>query len=124
MRDSRMVGLDLGELQDRAVAHLRLDALDDVDHAVQRRLGQRGEVAGLAEHRFFHERIARADRDAVAAGDAARFADGRAAIPQHARMLVFPVDAERLVHLQVLAGLHAAAAENALVGIVAIEGIG
>ena len=113
-----------GNLHDRAVAGLRLDAFDHVDHAVERRLRQRGEEAGVAEHRFFHQRIARADRDAVAAGDATRFADGRAAIPQHARMRVFPADRERFVHLHVLAGLHAAAAENALVGIVAIEGIG
>ena len=77
----------------------------------------------MPEHGFFHERIARADRDAVAAGDAARFADGRAAIPQHAGMRIFPVDGQRLVDLQVLAGLHAAAAQNALVGIVAVERI-
>ncbi len=35
-----------------------------------------------------------------------------------------PVDGEGFVDLNILAGLHAAAAEDALVGIVAIEGVG
>ena len=87
-------------------------------------LRKRGEKARVAEHRFFHQRIARADGHAMAAGDAARFADRRAAVPQHARMLVFPVDRERLVDLHVLARLDAAAAQNALVGVVAVERIG
>ena len=39
-------------------------------------------------------------------------------------MFALPVDRERLVDLHVLAGLDAAAAENALVGIVAVEGVG
>ena len=54
-------------------------------------LRQRGEVARLAQHRFFHQRIAGANRHAVPARNAARLADRRAAIPQHARMLVLPV---------------------------------
>ena len=60
----------------------------------------------------------------MAAGDATRFADRRAAVPQNARMRILPVDRKRFVHLHVLAGFDAAAAENALVGIVAIERIG
>ena len=46
--------------------------------------------------------------------------------PSHSTrgMRIFPVDRKRLVHLDVLAGLDAAAAENALIGIVAIERIG
>src|ERR1700736_1440484 len=39
-------------------------------------------------------------------------------------MVVFPTDRERLVHLQRLACLHAAATQNTLVGVVAIEWVG
>ena len=39
-------------------------------------------------------------------------------------MSILPVDTQRFIHLKVLAGLHAASAKNALVGIVAVEGIG
>ena len=38
-------------------------------------------------------------------------------------MRIFPADRQRLVDLQILAGLHAAAAQNALIGIVAVERI-
>ena len=89
----------------------------------RRAFAEAGEEAGLAQHGFLHERVARADRDAMAAGNAARFADGRAAIPQHARMRILPADGERLIHLQVLARLDAAAAQNALVRIVAVKRI-
>src|ERR1700677_4443017 len=54
---------------------------------------------------------------------AARFADRRATVPQHAWMRIFPVNGQRLIDLEGLAGLHTAPAENTLVGIVAIEGI-
>src|SRR5262249_12739938 len=47
-----------------------------------------------------------------------------AAVPEDARMRILPADRERLVHLHVLAGLDAAAAQDALVRGVAIEGIG
>jgi hypothetical protein len=124
MRVSRMAGFDLGDFHDRSVAGLRLNALDHVDHAVERRFRQAGDEAGVTEHGFFHQRIAGTDRHAVAARNAARFADGRAAVPQHARVRILPVDGQRFVDLDVLAGLHAAAAENALVGIVAVERIG
>ena len=69
----------------RAIAHLRLDALDDVDHAVERGLGERGHVAGLSKHRPFHQRIAGANGDAVSARNATRFANRRAAVPQDTR---------------------------------------
>src|ERR1700758_5190916 len=101
-------------MHDRAITHLRLHAFDDFDHAFQRIDGQAGKVAGLAEDRLLHERIARADGDAVATGDATRLADRRTSIPQNARMFILPADAERLVYLQVLAGFHATPAENAL----------
>ena len=39
-----------GELQNRPIAHFRFDALDHVDHAVQRGFGQRGKVAGFTQH--------------------------------------------------------------------------
>jgi hypothetical protein len=77
----------------------------------------------VPEHRFFHERVARTDRDAVAARDATGLADGRSAVPQHARMRVVPIDGKRLVHFDVLTSFHAAAAQDALVGIVTVEGI-
>jgi len=38
-------------------------------------------------------------------------------------MRVVPIDGKRLVHFDVLASFHAAAAQDALVGIVTIEGI-
>ena len=46
-----------------------------------------------------------------------------AAVPLHTRVRVFPVDGECFVDLVVLAGLHAAAAQDALVGVIAVEGI-
>lgn len=38
-------------------------------------------------------------------------------------MLRFPIDRQRLIHLHILAGLHASPAQNALVRIISIEGI-
>src|SRR4051812_7352795 len=59
----------------------------------------------------------------MAAGNAARLANRRAAIPQNAWMWVFPADREGLIHLNVLAGLNAAPTKDALVWIVAIKWI-
>src|SRR4029077_9866336 len=84
--------VDLGYAQNGTVPRLRFDALDDVDHGVQRLLGNTCEKSGVPEHGLFHERIARTDRDAVAAGDTTGLADGRAAVPQNARMRVVPID--------------------------------
>ena len=75
----------------------------------------------MAQHGFFHQRIAGADRDAVAARNAARFSNGGSAIPEHSRIRIFPVDGERFIDLDVLTCLYAAATQNALVGIVAVE---
>ena len=50
------------------------------------RLRQAGEVARVPEHGFFHQRIARADADAMATGDTTGAGDLLAAIPQHAGM--------------------------------------
>src|ERR1700674_3483418 len=77
----------------------------------------------MPEHGFFHERVARADRDAMPAGDATGLADGRTAVPLHARVGILPIDGKSLVHLYVLTGFHAAAAKDALVGVVPVEGI-
>ena len=107
-----------------AIAGFRFDAFDDVNHSVENRFRQRGQETGVPEHGFFHQRVARTDGDAVSAGNAARFADFRAAIPQHARMRIFPANGQRFVHLNVLAGLDAAPAQNALLRIVAIERVG
>ena len=60
----------------------------------------------------------------MAARDTARFADGSTPVPKYAGMRVFPVDAEGFIDLEVLAGLHASAAKDALIWIVSIEGIG
>src|SRR6266850_2408504 len=69
------VGFGFRELQNRSIARLRLDALNHIDHAAQRCLWERREKSRMAEHGFFHKRVTRAHRDAVAAGDTARFAD-------------------------------------------------
>ena len=39
-------------------------------------------------------------------------------------MGIFPVDAQGLIHLQVLAGLDASSAQDALIRIVTVKGIG
>ena len=76
------------------------------------------------DHRFFHQGIAGTDRYAMAAGNAARFADGRAAIPQDSRIRVLPADGQSFVDLEILTSFDTTAAQNALVGIVAIERVG
>jgi hypothetical protein len=108
---------------DRSVTGFGLDALDHVDHAVQRRLRQAGHKPGFTHHRGFHQRVAGADRYAMTARDATGFSDRRAPVPQYARMWVFPINRKRFIHLKVLACLDATPAEDALIGIVAIEGI-
>ncbi len=118
------LGLDLGEGEDGAVADGRLDAFDDVDHVVEDFRREVGEVTGLAEHGFFHERVAGADGDAVAAGDATGAVDFFSAVPEDAGVGALPVDGEGFVDLDVLAGFDATAAEDALVGVVAVEGVG
>src|SRR6266404_2474827 len=39
-------------------------------------------------------------------------------------MRIFPINRKRLIHLHVLAGFHASPAQNALLRVVAIEGVG
>ena len=118
------VRFEFREGEDGAVAHLGLDVFDDLDHVVEGFGGEVGEVAGVADHGFFHERVAGADGDAVAAGDAGGAGDVVAAIPEDAGMGGGPIDGEGFVDLDILAGFDAAAAEDALVGVVAIEGVG
>src|SRR5882724_13290571 len=77
----------------------------------------------MTQHGFFHQRIAGTDGDAVAARNAARLSNGGASVPQHTGIWVFPVDGKRFVDLDILTSLYAAAAQNALIGIVAIERI-
>ncbi len=108
----------------RRVADRRLDGFDDVDHAVEDVAGKIGEVARVSEHGFFHERVAGTDVDAVSAGNAGGPVDFFSTIPEDARMVAFPVDSEGFVDLDVLAGFDAAATEDALIGVVTIEGIG
>src|SRR5229473_75694 len=76
------------------------------------------------QNRFFHESVAGTDRHAVAAGDAARFADARAAIPQNPRMGILPADGQSFVDLEILTSFDTTSAQNALVGIVAVERVG
>ncbi len=78
----------------------------------------------MPQHGFLHQSIAGTYRDAVTAGNAAGFSDRRAAVPEHPRIGVFPVNGERFVHFDVLARFHAAAAKDALVGVVPIKGVG
>src|SRR5438094_3632937 len=77
----------------------------------------------MAEHRFFHQCIARTNSYAMPAGNATGLSDRRTAIPKHARIWILPVNRKSFVDLDVLTGFNAAAAENALIGIVAIERI-
>src|SRR5207245_572792 len=86
-------------------------------------LPQRGQKACMAEHRFFHQCIARANGYAMPARNATGFPNHRTAIPQHARIWILPVNRKSFVDLDVLTSLHTAAAENALIGIVSIERI-
>src|SRR6266849_1603758 len=76
------------------------------------------------EHRFLHESVAWTDRHAMAAGNAARFPDRRSAIPKNSRMGILPANGQSFVDLEILAGFDAAAAQNALVGIIAVERVG
>src|SRR5438270_4276082 len=59
----------------------------------------------------------------MAAWHAARLSDRPAAVPEHARIRIFPVDRKSFIDLYVLTGFHAAPAQNALVRIVTIERI-
>jgi len=77
----------------------------------------------MTQHGFFHQRIARANGYAMPARNAAGFPNRRTAIPQHARIGIFPINRKSFVDLDVLTSLHTTAAENALIGIVAIERI-
>ena len=115
--------LGLGHGQQGLEAGVRLHRLDEVDHAIEELAGHGRHVPGIPDHRLFHQRIARADGNAVPARHAARVADRLSAVPQHARELVLPADGKRLVHLHVLARLDASAAKDALVRVVAVERI-
>ena len=118
------LGFHLGEREDRTVAGVGLNALDDLDHVVEHGRGQVGQISGMAEHALFHKRVAGADGDAVAAGDARGAGNLVAAVPENTWVRGGPVDGESLVHLHVLACFHATSAEDALVGVVAVEGVG
>ena len=61
------LGLGLRDLHDRTVAHLGLDSFDHIDHLVQSIFRHTTQETGFAEHRFFHQRVARADSDAMSA---------------------------------------------------------
>src|SRR3989442_10062878 len=76
------------------------------------------------KHRFLHESVAWTNRHAMAAGNAARLPDRRSAIPQDSRMGILPADRQSFVDLEILTGFDAAAAQNALVWIIAVERVG
>src|SRR5207253_1253016 len=114
----------LGYLKNRSVASFRFHTFDYIDHARERGFPQRCEKSGMAQHGLFHQRIAGTNRYTMPAGDATGFADRGTAIPEHARIWIFPVDRKRFVDLDVLAGFYAAPAQDALIGIVAIERVG
>ena len=115
--------LGFGDLHDRAITDLGFDAFDDINHAVDRWFRQSGHEAGVMQHRFFHQCIARTDCHAVAAGDATRLADRCAAVPKNSRVRILPADRQCFVDFEILASLDATAAQNALVGIVSVERI-
>ena len=96
--------------QDCSIAGVRLDALDDINHALQRTLWQRGQKSRFADHGFLHQRVAGTHIDAMAARHAARLTDGFAPIPQHPRMRIFPADRKGLVDFNILTGLDATSA--------------
>src|SRR5207245_5134675 len=112
-----------GDSQDGAVSSFRFDALDDVDHAVQRALGNPREESRVPEHGLFHQGIAGADGDAVATGAATGVTDKRTAVPANAGVRIFPVNDRGFIDLDVLTDLYAPATENALIGIVTKERI-
>src|SRR6266403_5796406 len=74
-------GFSLGDFQDRSVAGVRLDSLNDIDHAVQGPLRDACQESRGAEHGFFHQCVAGTNRDAMTAGNATRLANLRSAIP-------------------------------------------
>src|SRR5438105_455190 len=73
------------------------------------------------EHRLLHKSIAGTDGHTMTAGNATGFTDGLPTVPQNPRMGILPADGQSFVDLEVLAGLDATAAQNALVGIVTVE---
>src|SRR4029077_18108209 len=46
---------DLGYAQNGTVSRLRFDALDDIDHGIQRLLGNARKETGVPDHGLFHE---------------------------------------------------------------------
>src|SRR5258708_2507619 len=74
-------GFSLGNFQNRAVAGVRLDSLDDIYHAVQGPLRDASQESRVAKHGFFHECVAGTNGDAMTAGDATRLANLRSTIP-------------------------------------------
>src|ERR1700740_3148257 len=111
---------DLRDLQNRSVTQFGLNALHNVDHPIQRALWNRGHITRFADHRLFHESVARTDRDAMTARDAARLANRLSPVPQDPRIGIFPANRQRFVDLQILTCFYAAPAKNALVRVLTI----
>src|SRR5258707_13019967 len=78
------------DLKNCSVARLGANALDYLDHALERRLAEFGKEAGGPEHGVFHERIAATPGDAVTPGHAARPPDRGPAGPDHPAIRGFP----------------------------------
>src|SRR5208282_2184143 len=74
-------GFSLRNFENCAVAGVRLDALDNIDHAVQSPLRDASQETRVAKHRFFHQRVAGTNGDAMTAGNATRLTNLRSAIP-------------------------------------------
>jgi len=83
MRNSRMWDSAFRELQNRSIAVSGSTPLNHIDHAAQRCLWSAVRIR-MPEHGFFHERVTRAHRDAVAAGRHNSIRRLLAAIPEHA----------------------------------------
>src|SRR5579862_7724102 len=76
-------GLYFGYFQYRRITRLGFETLHYIDHAVEHRLAQAGHESRMPEHGFLHQGVAGTNSDAVSAGNATRFADRSAAIPQN-----------------------------------------
>ncbi|CCK16318.1 hypothetical protein BN136_2328 [Cronobacter universalis NCTC 9529] len=100
------------------------DGFHQIYHRALERLLHAGKRPGVRLHGFLKQGVAGTDGDAMPTAHAAGAGDSLAAVPQHTRVGHGVIDAQRLVDLDVLARLHAAPAQNALVGIVGVKRVG
>src|SRR5690606_37768824 len=105
----------------RTISHCSFQCFDNVDQRTCHGFRHGSERSGIGLHAFFEQGIAWAYGHTMAAAHTAGTIDRMATVPQHPGKLLAEVDAERLIHLHILTGLHAASAQDALVRVVAVE---